>query len=745
MRLLYQWGVRLHRENPLHTLITVIDLVFTFSLIYSTSYIVNHSIWNHGTDGIGLMWYISILLMAVLVISSVLTMYNAFSVTIQERMRHYETLSTCGATVQKMRRGLYAEAVALGCVGLVLGISMGMVICSFLKLEDPVLPDHLQKVSPRRIYGVAIEFLAVMGSMTLACRRHLNRLHQPRVSQKQTEQFNGMFRTSLLRHVFRLGGRLSVLLHRHDKKTRASFLPALVMSIVSLLILSGVFNNLSFAQLVPEGADMYLRTLGRKGAVETAAAQFFEDPQTLRLVRRVDSYQCYMPCAYCLLTDNQITPQVQRVQSDLNPFWMNQGRVHVYRSADRDAQLVVLNLVFLKNDDFRAFAHRQHVSAGMTDGIWLRDLTFRGKPIEWLTGAWEHETLEMRFYTSDRRFEIGAKKQKTSSQERAEQKEITPCKNADDYLAHVQDLPTDTLRVQIAGIAEEPETLFWDLDCVAPTLVFSEQAKETIFKQEYLDGACIGSSYTVVNNPKTDPDGSVLAKRLSDALRKESDGFIADHVFGEGTRYIAGATANLSDKPVPNRKVPPRPIHADLHAQLEMWPQKFQSNTLPYFFVVFTGLTLFTLFTNIVNVVFANHILYRREYAMLESIGMDDRQKRSLILYEGVRYSLYTVLYSVLCTLLLYPAFSMAVSYGLHYELLCGNGDKISSAPAVWSGYFFRDLLNALYKTVLFCGRNWMVFLGAGLVTYGIFFLTNTVTSRRMRIDELIPLLKREQ
>ena len=77
--ILYRWGLRLHRDNPLHTFITVLDLVFTYTLLYCTARIVQQSFRNHQTDGIGLMWYMSLALNGILIISSVLTMYNAFS------------------------------------------------------------------------------------------------------------------------------------------------------------------------------------------------------------------------------------------------------------------------------------------------------------------------------------------------------------------------------------------------------------------------------------------------------------------------------------------------------------------------------------------------------------------------------------------------------------------------------------------------------------------------------------------
>ena len=195
MNILYQWAFRTHRDNPLHTLFTVLDLAFSYTLLFCTAFVVGRSIRNHGTDGSGIMWYLSFCLTIVLIISSFLTMYNAFSVTIQERKRRYMLWSTCGTTIEQIRRGLFAEAFILDCAGLAAGIGLGSLICLIVNSEfmDRVqIAVDYQKIEPVGLYyWIPLEFLFVLVAMALACRRNLVRLHEPPVSIKANPYYPG--------------------------------------------------------------------------------------------------------------------------------------------------------------------------------------------------------------------------------------------------------------------------------------------------------------------------------------------------------------------------------------------------------------------------------------------------------------------------------------------------------------------------------------------------------------------------
>ena len=782
--ILYRWGLRLHRDNPLHTFITVLDLVFTYTLLYCTARIVQQSFRNHQTDGIGLMWYMSLALNGILIVSSVLTMYNAFSVTIQERRRRYAKLSTYGATIEQIRRGLFASAFLMDCAGLLLGMALGELILRivnlFIQLEDPEYPtlmvQHIQSITARgTVLSLVLEFLVVLGAMAIACRRNLARLHEPPVTLKPNVQYRDKRRWRILGRMFRIGGRLSILLHKHDKKTRASFLPSLVMSIAALVILTNVFAVLRSADLMsdPVGTDsgaqirtgIYLRTLGRKASLDNAADAFFRDPQNLKLVHHVESYQFYIPGVYCILQTDQLSRQAKAAQASRLPAWLQRTAVPIYSIPDTQDgnQLLMPRFVFLKDSDFRAFAASQDLQAGDGEGIWLSCVRDRGKSIPFLRGNWDHEPLQMHFYSADQRFGIGEEETKNVSEgkrrEQQEQAPVVPCADAQDFMTRVSGMQTKTVEVQIAGVArkldsgmeKDRQTLFWDLNRSAPTIVFSETSKPLF--APYLERAVAGNSYTTYIENRQEELVPVMTANLYSALlaNKEEadgtvtkmDGYIAAHIFGEGTIYVAGDGVEIQP-PRPNYEVPLRPIYADLHAGMSDWTERFREDTLPIFFTVFILLTLFTLFTNIVNVVYANHILYQREYAMLESIGMDEQQNRSLILYEGARYTLYAIFYSMLCALVIYPLFSMALSRGMSYELLCGGEYKAS--PAGWTGYLFTDVLDALLKTGYACW-NWiaiLIFLLSGLAVFITFFLTNIVATRRMSKGDLVPILKQE-
>ena len=110
MGILLRWNLRMIRKNPLHTLFTVLNLVFNYALLTWLKLFVRGKIVAHNTDGDALLWYLALILAIVIYLTSVLTMCNLFSVAIRERRHRYQLLFATGATRRQLRGALFLEA-----------------------------------------------------------------------------------------------------------------------------------------------------------------------------------------------------------------------------------------------------------------------------------------------------------------------------------------------------------------------------------------------------------------------------------------------------------------------------------------------------------------------------------------------------------------------------------------------------------------------------------------------------------
>ena len=74
----------------------------------------------------GTLWTLAAILTAVVMVASASLIYTSFAISVTERMRQFGLLSGIGASRRQLRRSVLAEALVLGCVGIPLGLALGI-------------------------------------------------------------------------------------------------------------------------------------------------------------------------------------------------------------------------------------------------------------------------------------------------------------------------------------------------------------------------------------------------------------------------------------------------------------------------------------------------------------------------------------------------------------------------------------------------------------------------------------------
>lgn len=92
-------------------------------------------------DGWNTMVYSLVgILMAIIVTGSVSLIYNAFAISVSERLRHFGMLSSIGATKKQRRNAIFFEGAAIGAISIPLGVFAGLGgLAITFKLLNPVL------------------------------------------------------------------------------------------------------------------------------------------------------------------------------------------------------------------------------------------------------------------------------------------------------------------------------------------------------------------------------------------------------------------------------------------------------------------------------------------------------------------------------------------------------------------------------------------------------------------------------
>ncbi len=92
----------------------------------NTEYLVSVFSYNKGSRGVTSIIPVGIVALLIIMGTSVVLIYNAFGMSLTERMRYLGMLASVGATRKQKRASIYFEALILGIIGIPLGIIIGL-------------------------------------------------------------------------------------------------------------------------------------------------------------------------------------------------------------------------------------------------------------------------------------------------------------------------------------------------------------------------------------------------------------------------------------------------------------------------------------------------------------------------------------------------------------------------------------------------------------------------------------------
>ena len=187
------------------------------------------------------------IILALIMIASVMLIYNAFSISLSERSRYLGMLASVGATKSQKRRSVYFEGAVLGAVGIPLGFGAGLLgmaitfkaISPLLQKSGLNMENTLTLVFPWWILPV----IAVLSIVTIAISAYIPARRASRTTPidalRQTSDVKVKARKlkspKIVRKVFGYEGELAYKnMKRNGKKSRV-ITSALVLSVVLFL------------------------------------------------------------------------------------------------------------------------------------------------------------------------------------------------------------------------------------------------------------------------------------------------------------------------------------------------------------------------------------------------------------------------------------------------------------------------------------------------------------------------------
>lgn len=233
---------------------------------YNT-YVLAYKGVNHKAEFNTTLYSICAILIIVIIVGSVLVIYNSFAISVSERKKQFGMLSSIGATKKQIKRSVIYEALVLGSIGIPVGILSGIVgIGITLKFVDNLLKPMLTEVNwgfKLTISWPSILVAAILIGFTIYLSVIIPAKRASKISPieaiRQTTDIKvkpKKLRTpKIIRKIFGIQGELALKNLKRSKKRYRTTVISLVISIVLFMATTG------FVGYMFEGFDSIYKTV----------------------------------------------------------------------------------------------------------------------------------------------------------------------------------------------------------------------------------------------------------------------------------------------------------------------------------------------------------------------------------------------------------------------------------------------------------------------------------------------------
>lgn len=249
----------------------------------NTSLFAYHLVILNFDDTVGTLFMFAAIIFVIILVASVMLIYNAFGISLAERTRYLGMLATVGATKKQKRQSVYFEGFLLGIASIPLGILFGILgIDITLRLLSPYISSFMNgmRYSDYTLHAVvpiwAILAIVVLSAFTIfisslipaAKASHTTPIDALRQNDEIKVKAKKLKVPKIVRKLFGYEGELALKnLKRNGKKSR-TITASLAISIVLFICVNAfctMFTTANSAQqTVPYQVSVMLTADGEK-------------------------------------------------------------------------------------------------------------------------------------------------------------------------------------------------------------------------------------------------------------------------------------------------------------------------------------------------------------------------------------------------------------------------------------------------------------------------------------------------
>ncbi|ETT56223.1 putative ABC transport system permease [Paenibacillus sp. FSL R7-269] len=179
----------------------------------------------------------------IIVTGSIFMIYNAFTISLNERTRQFGILSSVGATAKQLRNAVLFEGLCIGAAGIPVGIllgigSMGLVLTVVSKNFGNILYSHvpltLQVSIPAIACAAALSMITILISAYIPARKAAGTpvMESIRQSNEVKVEAKAVKTSGRAQRIYGLEGTLALKNFKRNKKRYRSIVLSLMLSVV---------------------------------------------------------------------------------------------------------------------------------------------------------------------------------------------------------------------------------------------------------------------------------------------------------------------------------------------------------------------------------------------------------------------------------------------------------------------------------------------------------------------------------
>ncbi|KGE17111.1 ABC transporter permease [Paenibacillus wynnii] len=344
------------------------------------------------TDNDGLrstLFFLTFIIMTVIIIGSVSLIYNAFAISVSERSRHLGMLASVGATKRQKRNSVYFEGFVIGMISIPIGIVSGLVgIAITFWLINSKIQDALGVTERLTVIVTPVSVLitCVVSIVTIFISTYLPAVKASKISaidairQTTDVRLTGKtVRTSkLIRKIFGIEAEIGLKNLKRNKRRYQATVFSLVLSIILFLAVSFFTSNLQKSlQLTQDNLSYDIQVIFR-GEKSELLSQHLKHIASLKEVTKYSQVKELIVNSW--IDKNSTTEDFKVMVNDESSMFKNgnylyQINVHALEKQDLKAYAEIVGA------DYKMLEDTTNLSAIVIDTV-TRQRSEDGKYIE---------------------------------------------------------------------------------------------------------------------------------------------------------------------------------------------------------------------------------------------------------------------------------------------------------------------------------------------------------------------------